>query len=56
MSKKSFAVGTGAMALRPLLADITGGFKFKETTQYHRKDKAKQKVILGRTTKPRFAV
>ena len=28
MSKKSFAVGTGAMDLRPLLTDIMGGFRF----------------------------
>jgi hypothetical protein len=33
MSKKSFAVGTGAMALRLLLADILRASKFDETTR-----------------------
>jgi hypothetical protein len=48
MSKKSFAVGTGAMALRPLLADISEGFRFEETT--HTNIKTKQKDILYRST------
>lgn len=41
MSKKSFAVGTGAIALRPLLADIMGRFKFKHT---NRKTKRRKRV------------
>jgi hypothetical protein len=48
MSKKSFAVGTGAMNLRLLLADIMGGFRFKENCPYQEEEKATQNDVLCR--------
>jgi len=51
MSKKSFAVGTGAMDLRPLLADIVGGFRFRfrETTHSSTGRQTMQNDVLCRT-------
>ena len=49
MSKKSFAVGTGAMDLRPLLADIMGGFRFG-------KDNAMQIMYYAELIKLQFSM
>ena len=46
MSKKSFAVGTGAMALRTLLADIMGAVQVESNDPHQQKDKAKQKDCI----------